>query len=130
LGDKLEIKPVSIHQNADSPIPSMTDGVVVEGPGALVSALYGQAIATSTSFATQVAAAVALGANTVLVQADPASATTPVGARFRLDTTAPTATVGWLIPSGSFFTMSVADASAALWIAATTGVTLNIWFHR
>jgi hypothetical protein len=95
-----------------------------------VSALYGQAIATSTSFSTQVAAAAALGANMVLVQADPAAATTPVGARFRLDGVAPTATVGWLIPSGQFFTMSVADASTALWIAATAGVTLNIWFHK
>lgn len=121
---------MSIHENADSPIPSQTDGVKVEGPGAFVSALYGQAIASSTSFSTQVAAAVALGANTVLVQADPVAVATPIGARFRLDSTPPTATVGWLIPAGQSFTMSVADAAAALFIAATAGVTLNMWFFK
>jgi hypothetical protein len=99
------------HRNSDG---SVSDGVKAEGyNGVFVSHSIGISITSVTSIATQVAAAVALGAVQCVLFADGGVI------RFTLDSTNPTATSGLFIPSSGTFTMSVADAAAAKFIQAS-----------
>jgi hypothetical protein len=106
---------VSIHPNPDG---SETEGVKIE-PNAQFIAHAFVASLTSATALTGVAAAKAAGANQAIVQAQTAAVF------YRLDGTAPTASVGVQIPAGSSVALNMTDAANALFISATGSLAVS-----
>jgi len=105
---------MTAHWNADS---SVSDGVKVEAPGALVSQPIGLDVTASAQLTVPATAVQAI------VQADGGDV------RFRLDGTVPTGAAGFLIKNGTSITLSAADAIAAKFIQASGATSLlNAWF--
>lgn len=104
---------MSTHVNADG---SDTDGVRVESEGEFVSNQIALAIVTSTALT------VPASAVQVIVQAD------GMDVRYRLDGTAPTATVGVVLKNGTSIVLSKADAVASLWIQTAATAVLNVTY--
>jgi hypothetical protein len=102
------------HQNADK---SVSDGVKVEAPGTFIGHQIGLVLTASVQLTMP-----GKGETQAIVQADGNDV------RFRLDGTAPTATVGFLIKNGTSITLSAADAAAAKFIQTASAALLNAWF--
>lgn len=104
---------MSPRQNADQ---SYSDSVFLGGPGPFVSHQLGVALASVQQLT------VPANANAAIVQADGNDI------RFRLDGTAPTATVGIIIKNGTSITLSAADAKAAKFIQVAASGNANVWY--
>jgi hypothetical protein len=89
--------------------------VKVEANAQFIAHEIGVVITTSAQLA-NVAANKALGANQVIVQADGNDV------RYRLDGTAPTTTVGVLLPKSTSIALNMQDAAAAKFIATAAAV--------
>jgi hypothetical protein len=103
---------MSIHYNPDG---SVTEGYKLESNGTFIAHEIGVVITSSAQLA-NVAANKALGAVQVIVQADGNDV------RYRLDGTAPTTTVGYVLKNGATLALSMADAAAAKFIATAAAV--------
>lgn len=106
-----------IHINGETPTPSVSEGVKVEGPGAFIGHQLELALTASAQITMP-----GKGETMVIVQADGNDV------RFRLDGVAPTASVGFLIKNGTSVTMSAVDAAAAKFIQVSASALLNAWF--
>ena len=106
---------MSIHQNPDG---SVSDGVKIEANGNFVAHEIGVAVTASSGLAT-VATQVTAGAKQVIVQADGNDI------RYRLDGTAPTASVGVLIKNGTSQPFNMPDAAAARFIQVSATAVIN-----
>jgi hypothetical protein len=100
---------VSVHNNPDG---SVTEGYKLEPPATFISHAFIASLTASTAL-TGVAAAVALGANIATIQAQTAAVS------YRLDGTAPTASVGVIIPINGTIALNMADAADARFISAS-----------
>jgi hypothetical protein len=100
---------VSVHRNPDQ---SLSEGIKVEANGQFVAHAFIASLTASTPL-TGVAAALAAGANQAVVQAQTAIV------YYRLDSVAPTSSVGVEIPAGGSITLNMTDAAAALFISAS-----------
>lgn len=115
---------MSIHNNPDG---SITEGMKIEGNGKFCSHALGIAITASTQIGASVAAAVILGANQAIVQADGTAAIS-----YTLDGSTPTTAAGGglLIPAGGSITLNMTDAAAAKFIQRAATAVLNVLYTQ
>lgn len=104
---------MSQHRNPDG---SESNGVKVEANGVFVSHASVTALTSAVGIGASVAAAVTAGATQAVVQAITATVS------YRLDGTAPTATVGVQIPVNGTVALNMTDAANALFISATGAI--------
>lgn len=104
---------MSIHNNPDG---SVSNGVKVEANATFVAHASVTALSSAVGIGASVATAKASGATQAVVQAITAVVS------YRLDGTAPTATVGVQIPVNGTVALNMTDAANALFISATGAI--------
>jgi hypothetical protein len=110
---------VSIHNNPDG---SVTEGYKQEYNGTFVAHAFVATLTSAVGIGSGVAAALAKGADQAVVQA----VGNPVF--YRLDGTAPTASVGVEIPAGQSVAFNMQDAANALFIQSGGTASLAVTF--
>ena len=113
LASGVQIPKVALVRSTDGADASVSSGPTATGA-------FIQITATSASFPL----APPGDATTALVQVEAQSM------RYRPDATAPTASVGVLLPAGAQLTLRGAEMAAARFIAVNTGAILNVYFSK